>query len=270
MEINLLASQDFQKPQVKDLLAKLNDCKKEAAAKGDEEIANNCWREIEAIELNSLYVEAFDKIKQKKYQDAWCDLEQCEIKSNNLSENSSDDFLKRSRTNFIKDKVFKWQSLFPYCVFLSPGFTVGYYSCSICGHKIRPRSRCEHIKGRVYNGELCVHVGHDLEFGEVSIVKNPVQKYSVVHNDETLDFSLIEYLSDLLDNAFEEWRFNWTKKSFPIYRFSNVPPDSECPCKSGIAFKSCCINKSEITIPHVDFILSKEIPQEKGQIKFPY
>jgi len=179
-------------------------------------------------------------------------------------------FLRKSRTTFIKDKVFKWQSLFPYCVFASPGFTVGYYSCSICGHKIRPRSRCEHKKGRVYNGELCVHMAHDLEFGEISMVKNPVQKYSVVHNDETLDFSLIEYISELLDNAFEEWNINWAKKSFPIERFSNVPPDSKCPCKSGIDFDSCCINKAEITIPHVDFILSKEIPKDKEEIEFPY
>ena len=93
MKINLFISQDFQQPKVEELLKKLNQCKAEAAAKGDEEVANNCWGEIEALNLNSLYVGAFDKIKNKKYRDAWCDFEQCEIKAKCLTENSSEDFL---------------------------------------------------------------------------------------------------------------------------------------------------------------------------------
>ena len=270
MKFDLLSFEDSQKPQIKEMLDALKINKKEAVDRGDEELANNCWREIESIKLNVLFIGVFNKIKNKNYRDAWCDLEKCEHKCNIIEENSGQEFLIRSRINFIKDKVTKWQSLYPYCVFSSPEFTVGYYTCSICGHKIRPRSRCEHKRGKIYNGELCVHVANDMEFRRVSLVKNPVQKYSVVHNDETLDFSLIDYLYDLLENAFEEWDLNWTRKSFPIERFSNVDIDSQCPCRSGKLFKDCCINKDEIEIPHVDFLLDKNIPKDKAGIRIPY
>lgn len=270
MKINLVTLDDARKPLVNELLEKLLEAKKEAVVKGNEELANNCWREAEALKLNVLYIEAFAKLKGNKYRDAWNDLERCEIDSSCIEENSSEEYFASSRARFIKDKVEKMQSLYPYCVFASPGFTVGYYTCSICAHKIRPRSRCGHIKGKIYNGELCVHEAHDLEFREISLVTNPVQKYSVVHNDETLDFSLIDYLCDLLDNAFEEWDINWTKRSFPIDRFSNVEPSANCPCKSNKPFKECCINKDEVIIPHVDFVFSKNIPENKAEIRFPY
>lgn len=270
MKVELLTPQDCEKPVIKKVIEELNRVRDEAAMSGDEEKANGCWRELEATELNILYIGAFHKIKNKEYRDAWCDLEKCEIKYSSLEENSSEEFLINSRSKFIFDKVKKLQSLYPYSVFASPGFTVGFYTCSICDHKIRPRSRCEHKKGKVYNGELCLHVGHDMKFTEISLVTNPVQKYSVVHNDETLDFSLLTYLLDILDNAFEEWDLHWTTMKFAINRFSNVKPDSKCPCKSDNIFEECCIGKDEVEIPHIDFIFSKPIPEEKEEIAFPY
>jgi hypothetical protein len=270
MKINLTTIDDARQPLIKELLDKLHVVKKEAVEKGDEDLANNCWREIQAIELNVRYIEAFANLKAHKYRDAWNDLEHCEISRRFIEKNSSGEFFANSRARFIKDKVSQWQSLYPYCVFVSPGFVVSYYTCSICGHKIRPRSRCDHIKGKIYNGELCVHVANDMQVRELSIVRNPVQKYSVIHNDETLDFSLINYVSDLLDNAFEDWEVNWTRRSFPIEKFSNVDPRAQCPCQSGKPFEDCCINKNEVEIPHVDFIFSKNIPEEKTGIRFPY
>ena len=270
MKIELLTLQDSQQPQVKDFLDSLKKTKDDAISKGNEEVANNCWRKTEALKLNIKFIEAFSKIKEGKFRKAWNELEKCEITCNSIEKNSSEEFLISSRTKFIKNKVANWQSLYPYCVYVSPAFIVGYYTCSICDHKIRPRSRCKHVKGKVYNGELCVHVAHDLEFRELSIVTNPVQKYSVMHNDETLDFSLIKYLSGILEHAFEEWDFNWTKKSFPIGRFSKIDPNNECPCKSGNKFTDCCLYKEEVEIPHIDFILNKEIPMDKAGIKFPY
>ena len=257
MEIDLLTIHDCENEEIKKTLEALNKVRQEAIEKGDEDKANGCWRKIESIELNLLFIKAFQKIKNQKYRDAWCDLGQCEIKCNSLEKNSAEDFLIKSRTKLIKDKVLKWQSLFPYCMFLSPEFTVGYYTCSICEHKIRPRSRCEHKNGKIYNGEVCCHVAHDMEIRGLSLVTNPVQKYSVAHNDETLDFSLLKFLSDILDNAFEEWDLNWTTKKCPIEEFSNVNANDKCPCKSGNNFKNCCMLQDEVEIPHIDFILTK-------------
>ena len=115
-----------------------------------------------------------------------------------------------------------------------------------------------------------MHVAHDMEMLEVSIVTKPVQKYSVLHNDETLDFSLINYLADFLDNAYENWEAHWTRKNFPIEKFSQCDPNSDCPCKSGKTLEECCINEKEISIPHVDFKFFKEISDEKSKVRFPY
>jgi len=270
MKIDLLTSQDASSPEISDLFDKLLNAKKEAVERGDESLINSCWRETEALKLNVLFINVFDDLKNHKYRDAWNSLERCEIDAMFLGDNSSEEFLSNTRVRHIQEKVSKWQSIYPYCVFASPAFTVGYYTCSICGHKIRPRSRCSHEKGKVYGGELCLHIAHDMEFQEISLVTKPVQKYSVVHNDETLDFSLINYLVEILDNAFEEWGLNWTTKTFPIDKFSRVDSNSECPCKSGMRFGECCIEKNEIELPHVDFIFSKEIPEEKSKTVFPY
>ncbi|MGE8705369.1 MAG: hypothetical protein ACN6O5_22035 [Achromobacter sp.] len=270
MKIRLIDIEDTRNPVVNQILGELDRKKNEAASTGNEELANDCWRELEALKVNIKYIEAFEKIKSKRYRDAWIDLERCEIDVNSIKINSDSGFFIASRCHFIEKQVPKWQSLYPYCLFISPGFKVGYYTCRICNHRIRPRSRCSHIKGKIYNGELCVHEAHDVEMLEISLVRNPVQKYSVAHNDETLDFSLINYLSDFLDNAFENWEAHWTRMSFPMERFSRVDPGSDCPCKSGKKFEECCINEKEISIPHVDFEFFKKIPDEKTRVRFPY
>ncbi|MCS5989545.1 hypothetical protein LNP02_02145 [Klebsiella variicola subsp. variicola] len=85
-----------------------------------------------------------------------------------------------------------------------------------------------------------------MEFLEVSIVSTPAQKYSVMHDDATLDFTLIQYISNILENAFEEWDLNRTTMSFPKERFANVRNEDDCPCKSGREFHSCCSDKKKL------------------------
>lgn len=270
MKIKLITMEDIEKLQINRVLESLESEKRHAVSIGDEVKANNCWRELEALELNILFIQAFHNLKAKNYRQAWNELEQCEIKYGFISNNSTQEYLDASRLNFIKGRVIKWQSIYPYCVFCSPGFKVSYYSCSICSHKVRPRSRCEHIKGKVYNGELCVHEAHDMEFLEISIVNKPVQKYSVMHDDSTLDFTLIERLVSYLDHAFEDWDLNWTKMKFPIERFSSVLKDDKCPCKSEETFGACCMGKKYVEIPHIDFFFSKPLPSDAETITFPY
>jgi uncharacterized protein YecA (UPF0149 family) len=109
-----------------------------------------------------------------------------------------------------------------------------------------------------------------VEIKEISLVTSPVQKYSVVHNDETLDFSVIEHLAKLLDHPFEEWTATFTTKKFPIERFLSVAPDDDCPCRSGVKFRSCCIKNREIEIPHIDFALNKDLSESQQRTRFPY
>ncbi|MEE1982753.1 hypothetical protein [Shewanella xiamenensis] len=270
MKVKLITVDDTKSDQIQRVIDLLKSEKQAAASNGNEDEANKCWRELEALELNTLYIQAFNNLKSKCYRQAWIELEQCEINYLYISKNSTQEFLDTSRLNFIQDKVLKLQSLYPYCLFCSPEYKVGYCSCSICGHKVRPRSRCEHKKGKVYNGELCLHKVHEIEILGISFVTKPVQKYSVMHDDSTLDFTLIERLVSNLDDAFEDWNINWTKMKFPIERFSRVSKDDPCPCKSGDIFGACCMCKNEVEIPHLDFFFSKPLPSDAETIRFPY
>lgn len=251
-------------------LTALDDAKNAASANGQEDKANQLWREIQALKIAATFVSAIKNIRENKYREAWRELEQCEITCKFLGENSSAEFFQESGVQFIETYVGKWQSLYPYCLFASPGMVVGYYTCGICNHKIRPRSRCQHVKGRIYNGELCTHQAHDLEIREISIVTKPVQKYSVMHDDETLDFALLKYLCSHIKSPFDEWEAHWTTKKFPKARFEAVPEDQRCPCQSGNIFSECCSGKDEIEIPHVDFTLRNGLNDQAEVERFPY
>lgn len=243
-----------------DVLEQLYDTKKEAIFKEKEKLANDCWRLISAIKLNSKYVEVFYKIKEEDYLDAWKELEQCEIASNSLVKNCDKKFLKIYRIGFIQKHVQYWQSLFPYKVFFSPGYLIEYHSCSICGHKIRPRSRCEHDAGKLYMGEICSHKINGMKLLEVSMVTNPVQKYSVVTTDEIkYNYSLVNSVSLKLNNAFHAWKPEWSTKKYPRKYFSSIDGADQCPCDSGLKFEECCSDKSEIIVPHLNIYLSEEV-----------
>lgn len=269
MKFELTKLEHTENPEIQWTLNELDKIKEHAISLEDEESANNCWRESESLKLTLSYIKAFHKIKRKEYREAWYDLEQCEIMCKFIAQNSSEEFCLSKNIYFINHQVSNLQSLYPYCVFASPGMIAGYYSCGICNHKIRPRSRCAHVKGKIYNGKLCTHVANNVTLKEISIVTKPVQKYSVIHNDESLDFSALEYAMTALEEAFDEWNLTRTTKKFPIEMFSRVATDSECPCKSGIEFGNCCSKNEEIEIPHLQFSF-RRAPKNLPEIIFPY
>ena len=63
--------------------------------------------------------------------------------------------------------------LFPKQIFFSTGFTVKSSECSICRKEYRD---CDHIKGRIYNGEFCTRLINDADLNEVSVVEEPADK----------------------------------------------------------------------------------------------
>lgn len=63
--------------------------------------------------------------------------------------------------------------LFPKMSFASTGGIIKKTRCTLCGLDYED---CEHIKGKMYKGELCVREIHEIELEEVSLVKNPANK----------------------------------------------------------------------------------------------
>ncbi|EGQ8797784.1 hypothetical protein V6961_003215 [Vibrio parahaemolyticus] len=262
--IQIVTKDDVER-EVTPLISELE--KKLKTEKGEQ--ANELWRELTALQVNANYINCFEFLKNKKYRDAWVCFERIEIAIKDLETNCTTQFLRAMRIDFIREYVEKFQSIYPYCVFASPETRVKTIECSICGHVIKPRSRCEHKKGHLYDGKICYHIISDFDFIGMSLVEKPVQKYSVVHDDSKLNFAQIDYLMQLLDSPFEPWQVSQTRKSYPRNMFNNVASNSECPCTSGALFKDCCEKKDQISIPHIAFSV-KKAPKEVPPDYFPH
>src|SRR5690606_6488256 len=66
--------------------------------------------------------------------------------------------------------------LFPKMFFSSVGGIIKKSNCSICKESY---GKCNHIKGRLYNGELCVREISEMELEEVSLVDVPANKHCI-------------------------------------------------------------------------------------------
>ncbi|WP_321515948.1 HK97 family phage prohead protease [Marinifilum fragile] len=63
--------------------------------------------------------------------------------------------------------------IFPKMMFASTGGIIRETKCSICKGDYE---ECDHMKGKMYNGQLCVREIHKIDLEEVSIVENPANK----------------------------------------------------------------------------------------------
>lgn len=226
----------------------------------NEDVSNFLWQLKTILEIKDRYIKTFFLLRDKKHYDAWVLLERVEIDISFLEKNVDEDFIKKYKLYFYKEIIESWQSLFPYKIFFSMGFTVKRYICSICAHVIRPRSRCIHEKGKVYNGELCFHIGdgiHDIK--EISIVNNPMQKSCIALID--YDYSIVDFVSERLESPFDYWKPFKTKKLIDRAEFNEIDENDLCPCQENRKlFKECCFNKEEIEFPHIDIAFRKLPP----------
>lgn len=62
---------------------------------------------------------------------------------------------------------------------MSAGFVIKQSHCSVCG---KDPEECEHISGRVYDGERCCRVITEAELLEVSLVERPNQPDARIHS----------------------------------------------------------------------------------------
>ena len=65
------------------------------------------------------------------------------------------------------------KTLFPRMAFSSIGSIIKKSRCTICNNDY---NECDHIKGKLYGGEICAREILDAEIEEVSIVDNPANK----------------------------------------------------------------------------------------------
>lgn len=229
----------------------------------DETAANCAWFLDKIAETRLGFIESFHNIKADKFYDAWCLLERIEIASISLVRNPFFS-LGEFRVAEISDAVTRWQMLFPYKYFMSPEFTVGSEKCSICGSRISPWAYCGHISGKVYNGKECSIIVEDVEFLAAALVRNPVQKFSVPFfptengtQGDNYDYSLVRFVAERVETAFDGWAANWTFAYHPHDMFADRPKDGGCPCDSGKRYVDCCLSKEGVRRPHLQVQFDK-------------
>jgi hypothetical protein len=256
----------------------LKGVKLNAVDRGDQDMAKMVWCYEQILKIQRNYLSAFNAMKTGDFYGAWCRLERIEIKLGFLEPHflidpTSDAY----KLAYIEKHTIQFQSLYPYKFFLSPARLDHEKKCSICGRNISIRNPCEHKKGEIYNGEMCSHEITKADILEVSVVSNPVQKYSVLflsdsetgdHKDH-YDYSLVKFLISRLNSPFDAWEVRWTKIRHPDSLFADINRDDNCPCDSGKKYKNCCLRKDGILRPHVEFIFSVPPPDDLPRIVYP-
>lgn len=254
----------------------LNDVKVDAVSNNDHDKAKYVWCLETILSVQKKYIDSFFKMKNGKFYEAWCLLERVEINLNSLHKHYLPKDNDRYKIQFIEKHSKQFQELFPYKLFVSPAILYLEKRCSICKRQISIRNPCGHIKGEIYNGEMCLHEITQAELLELSIVDNPVQKYSVLgldgdDSDEEFnyDYSLVEYVIKGLVHPFDSWNYQRTKISHPHSLFSHMDKDDDCPCGSGLPYKDCCLHKNGVLRPHIVFNFSVKPPIDLERIVYP-
>lgn len=230
--------------------------KQDARINGDEQRANDIWRIEVIIDIWRMYLDAYEKLTLKKeHEDAWNLFAQIEIAISSLRKHF--DLQGRYKIELIETSTREFQKLFPYRMFTSRESVIKESKCSICG-KIRSLRRpCGHKKGELYFGEMCYRIITDVELLAIAMVKNPVDKYTVIHlADSSYDYKLLDSFIDQMDDPFMQWRVSKIPVKNP--KFNNVGRNETCPCGSGIKYKKCCYLSGNDMMDHFQFSLPKD------------
>lgn len=166
---------ELQKEEIDNLqlyINKLSSQKKEFALNKHEYEANliYCFERLAIIIQNELKMLVC--LKEDKMAQAWDILVDCQTYLGTVMRNYP--FQNVNLEYYLKRLDIYEKTLFPKMNFHSIGGFVKQSYCSICKTDYED---CEHIKGKLYNGELCTRNITEMELEEVSMVENPANKH---------------------------------------------------------------------------------------------
>ncbi len=236
------------------MAGRAEDLRVEAGASSLEDCSNRAWYLREVAVVRGLMVKSMQEMRNGNYYEAWCNFERMEIAIDGLRSNA---FFEGGGFEIAKlsKQVEFWQGIFPYKVFMSPEFVIKKASCSICKAIVDPWEKCGHKAGKVYSGEMCCRVIEEAIFLSISMVLDPVQKYSVAFvRDESgnyqFNYSMVEFVVDRISNPFDQWSYKLKKAYHPHDFFSEIDRTDSCPCGSGRQYLSCCLRRPGVIRPH--------------------
>lgn len=259
----------------------LAEWKRKSVESGTQDEAKRIWCLEQVLIIQKTYLEVFLKLKNGEYYEAWCSLEQIELKLKFLTPHQ--DFILGDKSSykldFIGEHVERYQGLFPYKIFMSPEFLEEETLCSTCNKRISIRKPCGHKLGEIYDGEQCSRIVTKCKVLGMAFVTNPVQKYSVgfpidpkskgkIDQIDPYDYTLPRYLMKRLEAPFDGWEVEWTKRRHPHSRYRDIGRNDPCPCESKRKYKKCCLNGEGVLRPHCMFSFSVPPPDDLMKIEY--
>jgi hypothetical protein len=214
---------------------------------------------LEIIESIVNYHNAFLFLKDRKYKEGWNELVKAEINIQNIICNISR-YKDYQIVPFLDEYIRKYQSIYPYKIFMSMAGIIKKSECSICGKSMDPFSGCSHRKGKVYLGELCYETVIEMNVLRFDAVTNPSMKTCVMFEDieNPNKYQLLEFLVPQLTDEYMTWSYNVIQKYEPHTKYK-IGRNDLCPCLSGRKYKKCCMHNPEgIKYDHYEFRLSNK------------
>lgn len=229
-----------------DLIQNIEQERMNAIQEKDEEKASLYWKYAVIYYIQRGYVMVYDMLKNRNYEGAWDTLKEMDMQLAVLEQNYP--FSKEEEDPyhlaFILSMLQEFEKLFPYEFFICREYVIKEQKCSICGEKVRLRGGCNHVPGKIYMGELCVHEVTDKEYLGMKVTRDPFDKYDLLkpYRSEEVKYSydMLNALMKNLKSPYDYWEVEVVKEKNPEY--ARIGRNDRCPCGSGKKFKHCCMN----------------------------
>lgn len=189
---------EIQKQEIEYLdnyISKLKKLKQEFVSKELENEANLIYCIENSTKVIQLEIQMLIDIKEDKMDNAWFNL----VTAQNLFRTVLKNYpFNTEHLNSYFERLDSYEKLlFPEMQFHSIGVIIKESKCSICNSDY---GNCEHLKGKLYNGELCYRIITEAEIEEASLVKNPANKLcrtiSYEINGQIIDYLTLREISD--------------------------------------------------------------------------
>lgn len=168
---------EIQKEEIETLTKyrnELKELKKQFVERNLENEANLVYCIENSLLAGQYELQMLVNIKEDKMREAWGNLVNAQVIYGTVVRNYP--FELDTTNGYVKRLEAYEKLLFPKMFFSSVGGIIKKSNCSICKESY---GKCNHIKGRLYNGELCVREITEMELEEVSLVDVPSNKHCI-------------------------------------------------------------------------------------------
>lgn len=228
----------------------------------EELVLNDIYLFKVIISFHNSLVSLWEDIANQKYSSSWSFLQNCFDNLRTINKFSLNN-KKNKSLNLFEKQLLILEKLYPYKIFLSMGWEVLFYECSICKKDIDSFD-CPHNIGELYNGKMAIGIAKEItNINHISMVENPLDKRCVVqYEDDSEHFKILQYMNKMLIlnklTPITYYDIDETPRKTYNKDYIKLERNKKCFCGSDKKFKRCCINKEFIEEKHIELIVNPE------------